>query len=178
MSGCTMCEEKTKHAEPARATADHGISRKAVGSIEDSFAGADIPSQLGANRSPGALAEDGFSGVGQELPDRELHEKSFGRSFSNVHVYTDAAANKACRDLNARAYTVGNKIAFADSSLLRDKALVAHELTHVGQHTGEGPSRKSDGGSDDDGIDRSGEDEAERVEAAVNDGKPARSVLG
>jgi hypothetical protein len=179
MSGCTMCEEKKRaapkevHDEPEHAAP----ARKAFGSMAESLAG-DLPEQMNAHRSAGAIAEEGFSGAGQELPDREAHEKSFGRSFANVRVYADAAAAKACRELNARAYTVGNKIAFADASLLTNKALVAHELTHVGQHTGDGPARKSSGGADDDGIDRSGEDEAERVEAAVGDGKPARSALG
>ncbi len=178
MSGCTMCEEKQKHEEPAPAHLDHGPARKAIGTDIGQSLG-DVGDQLASsNRSAGDLAHDGFAGVGNELPDREFHEKSFGRSFANVRVYTDAAANKACRDLNARAYTVGNKIAFAESSLLQNKALVAHELTHVGQHSGEGPARKSDRGADDDGIDRSGEDEAERVEAAVDEGKLARSVLG
>ncbi len=177
MSGFAMLEDRESKVESASAHLDRGPARKTTGSLEDSFA--DVGDQLAQpDRSASAVADEGFSGVGQELPDREHHERSFGCSFSNVRVYTDAAANKACAALNARAYTVGNRIAFAESSLLQNRALVAHELTHVGQHTGQGPSRKSEGGADDDGIDRSGEDEAERVEAAVGDGKPARAVLG
>jgi hypothetical protein len=179
MSGCTACDEKKKQADSMPHEVEQGPARKAEGGIGESFAG--IGEQLAEsaqqNKPASSVAADGFTGVGQELPDREFHEKSFGRSFSNVRVYTDDAAAAACRKLNARAYTVGNKIAFADSSLLQNKALVAHELTHVGQHTGDGPARKANGGADADGIDRSGEDEAERVEAAVGDGKPARSAL-
>src|SRR5688572_28027364 len=97
------------------ATVERRIARKASGSMGEGLA--DVGEQLAAQaqaRSAGAIAEDGFSGSGQELPDREHYEKSFGRSFADVRVYTDSAAAKACKDINAKAYTVGNKIAFAD----------------------------------------------------------------
>lgn len=176
---CTACSEEKKKQDDAMPALAQGPARKASGDIGDSFAGfgEQLAQESKPAKSASSLATDGFSGAGQELPDREFHEKSFGRSFANVRVYTDGAAAAACSKLNARAYTVGNKIAFADASLLQNKSLVAHELTHVGQHTG-GPSRKATGGADDDGIDRSGEDEAERVEAAVGEGKPALSALG
>jgi hypothetical protein len=161
---------------PEAAQVERRVARKATGSRSEGLAG--LGDELAAQaqtRSAGAIAEAGFSGSAHELPDREYYEKSFGRSFADVRVYTDAAAAKACKDINAEAYTVGNKIAFANPSRAHDRALVAHELTHVTQQS-DGPQAKS-GSPDADGIERSGEGEAEAVEAAVASGKPARSAL-
>jgi hypothetical protein len=121
-----------------------------------------------------ATAEDGFRGAPSELPYRGELEKSFGVSFAGVQAYTDEHARRATERLGAKAYTSGNRIAFAMPQ--PDKALVAHELTHVLQHTGRGPGPKTgDGGGD--GIDVSGEGEAERVEAAVGAQGSARTAL-
>ena len=138
--------------------------------------------QMGATHeaestAPADIAREGFQGAARELPFRAEMEKSFGVSFADVRVYTDAHAQNATHKLGAHAYTVGNQIAFASAS--PDKALIAHELTHVLQQTGKGPAKKSDGGNGGDGgIDTSGEAEAEHVEAAVASGKSATSALG
>ena len=124
-------------------------------------------------RKPADIAAEGFSGGAGEIPHRKEMEESFGQDFGHVKAYTDGNAAKASNELGAHAYAVGDQVAFGSNT--PDKATVAHELTHVMQHTGTGPARKaSSGGSD--GIDISGEGEAEAVEAAVASGKPARSV--
>ncbi|MCP3899622.1 MAG: DUF4157 domain-containing protein, partial [Desulfobacteraceae bacterium] len=61
----------------------------------------------------------------------------FGQDFSNVRVHSDAKANNLSQSLNARAFTVGQDIAFGSGeykpgSLVGD-ALIAHELAHVVQ---------------------------------------------
>jgi hypothetical protein len=182
-----QAEPQTKSAgegaggEQQQAPVSRRIARKADAGWADAFQGGGGATAGNAiaekNKDAGSIADEGFSGPGMELPNRAHYERSFGANFANVEVYTDAAAQKACKDMNARAYTVGNKIAFADPSLVHNRALVSHELTHVSQHTGTGPASKSSGGSDGDGIDRSGEAEAEQVEAAVEGGKAARSAL-
>jgi hypothetical protein len=119
-------------------------------------------------------AEDGFRGTPSELPYRAELEKSFGVSFAGVKAYTDEHARRATTRLGAKAYAAGNRIAFAMPTPA--KALVAHELTHVLQHTGRGPSKQIAGGGGD-GIDVSGEAEAERVEAAVGAQGSAQAAL-
>jgi hypothetical protein len=50
-------------------------------------------------------------------------------------VHTDARAAKSTRAINARAYTVGGDIVFAEGQYvpgsMEGKKLIAHELTHV-----------------------------------------------
>lgn len=62
-------------------------------------------------------------------------ERRFGHSFADVRVHTDPAASAAARDIGARAYTVGNHIAFRDGYFApgspEGRRLLAHELTHV-----------------------------------------------
>ena len=81
-------------------------------------------------------------GGGQPLSAsaRSFFEPRFGQSFSDVRVHTGADANRAARSINARAYTLGNNIAFAsgeyDSSSSSGRSLIAHELTHTLQQSG------------------------------------------
>lgn len=68
---------------------------------------------------------------------RAFFEPRFGHDFSHVRVLTNAGAAESAREVNALAYTVGNKVVFgAGSQSLQDtsaRRLIAHELTHVVQ---------------------------------------------
>jgi hypothetical protein len=68
---------------------------------------------------------------------RAFMEARFGRSFADVRIHADHHAAKSANAANAKAYTVGQHIAFADGSYAPrspDGArLLAHELTHVVQ---------------------------------------------
>lgn len=121
-------------------------------------------------KSAGDIGEAGFSGAGHEIPHRREMEASFGTDFSNVRAYTDSSASQASRDLGAHAYTMGDQVAFRSAN--PDKATVAHELAHVVQNT-RGVACKAD----DEGIETSGEAEAEAVEHAVGAGKNASAAL-
>jgi hypothetical protein len=65
--------------------------------------------------------------------------------FSNVRVHTDSSAAKSARALNARAYTVGNNIVFADGQYSAGtsvgRELIAHELAHVAQTRADSSSK-------------------------------------
>ena len=67
-------------------------------------------------------------------------EQCFGHDFSSVRVHTDAAAERSAQDVNAKAYTVGNKIMFGAGRFApgthEGRRLIAHELTHVVQQSG------------------------------------------
>lgn len=62
------------------------------------------------------------------------------RDFHHVRIHTDAEAADSARQLNARAYTVGNHVVFDSGEFaphtLAGRRLIAHELTHVIQQTG------------------------------------------
>ena len=84
----------------------------------------------------------------------------FGADLGGVKAHTGPAAQAACEDLAARAFSFGEDIAFADPS--PDRALVAHELTHALQGAGGG------------GMSRPGavsERQAAAAEAAVAGGR-------
>lgn len=77
-------------------------------------------------------------------------ESAFGYDFSRVRIHADHQAAQLSSSLNARAFTVGNDVAFAageyrPGSLVGD-ALIAHELAHVIQQgNGQaGPMAKGD----------------------------------
>jgi hypothetical protein len=73
-------------------------------------------------------------------PTRAFFEPRFRMSFADVRVHTEGAACKMADQLNARAFTVGRDIAFAQGeyapSSTEGRRLLAHELTHVVQQTG------------------------------------------
>jgi len=72
-----------------------------------------------------------------DLNTRSFMESRFDRDFSRVRVHADSQAAESARAVNARAYTVGNDIAFAAGRYApqtRDgMKLLAHELTHTVQ---------------------------------------------
>ena len=85
-------------------------------------------------------------GNGQPLEGtvRSRMESAFGMNFSHVRAHTDANAGKLSNRVNARAFTVGNHVAFGSGeykpgTMLGD-ALIAHELAHTIQQSGAGAS--------------------------------------
>lgn len=87
-----------------------------------------------------------LEGSGQALPKaiRSFFEPRFGRDFSQVRFHADAQAGRSAGFLRARAYTMGNHIAFGagmyDPQTAFGKRLLAHELTHVvQQNSTDGP---------------------------------------
>ncbi len=71
---------------------------------------------------------------------RERMGSAFGRDFGSVRVHDDASASSLSSRLNARAFTVGNDVAFGageyqPGTLIGD-ALIAHELAHAVQQDG------------------------------------------
>jgi outer membrane protein OmpA-like peptidoglycan-associated protein len=63
----------------------------------------------------------------------------FGHDFGNVRVHADAAAAASTAATNARAFTIGEDIAFAAGEYAphsaAGQALIAHELAHVVQQS-------------------------------------------
>lgn len=141
-----------------------------LASLQDSFGG---PPGGGTQASATDVANQGFSGGGSKIPYQSEMEASFGGvDFSDVKAHTGPAAKSASGALGAQAYAMGNQVSFGTDN--PSKSLVAHELTHVLQQTGGSGRRAARHG---DGIDVSGEAEANAVESAVASGRTAESAL-
>ena len=71
--------------------------------------------------------------------EAQYYEPRFDQSFNDVRIHTGAAADQAAKSINARAFTLGKNIAFADgeydSSSDPGRRLMAHELTHTLQQS-------------------------------------------
>jgi|GEM_PF-2472214 len=65
----------------------------------------------------------------------------FGFDFSQVRIHADAQASQSAQAVNAQAYTVGNHVVFRSGQYAPEtdtgKRLLAHELTHVVQQSGQ-----------------------------------------
>lgn len=97
---------------------------------------------------------------------RERMEQGFGRSFSGVRVHDDPAAAQLSSGLSARAFTVGQEMAFASGqyrpgTVIGD-LLIAHELAHTVQQSG-GTFAEKRSGDDEGPLER----EADRAAIGV-----------
>ncbi|AFO55278.1 DUF4157 domain-containing protein [Natrinema sp. J7-2] len=85
---------------------------------------------------------DVIQSTGQPLDDgiQQAMEERMGDSFGDVRIHAGATAATACEAINARAFTVGNHIAFNhgeyDPESPAGQHILAHELAHVRQQTG------------------------------------------
>jgi hypothetical protein len=72
-----------------------------------------------------------------EADDRRFFESRFQHKFGDVRIFADSRAGESARKLDARAYTVGNTITFANGEYQpgthEGRQLLAHELAHVRQ---------------------------------------------
>jgi uncharacterized protein DUF4157 len=94
---------------------------------------------------PEAIRTQLGSGHSLDGETRGRMEKAFGVSFGGVRIHTGAQAESLSEGMNARAFTVGNNIAFgageySPGTLVGD-ALIAHELAHTVQQ-GNGTSQE------------------------------------
>jgi hypothetical protein len=157
---CSECRKKRLQKKLAVGSADDSFEREADRIAEEVISGpphgqmpqshSGIAVQRVANSSDGGM-KNAPSSVNRVLQDtgrpldapvRRDMENRFGHDFSHVRVHTGSAADDAARDVNARAYTTGRNMVFADGeyspSAASGRRLIAHELTHVLQQSGAG----------------------------------------
>ena len=76
--------------------------------------------------------------------ERAHFEPRLGHNFSRVRIHTDTPAAESARMLGAYAYTAGQDIFFAaghySPGTPAGRRLLAHELVHVAQQSGEAPT--------------------------------------
>ncbi|MBP0029806.1 DUF4157 domain-containing protein [Roseofilum sp. Guam] len=84
-------------------------------------------------------------GKGEPLsePVRQPMEQAFGVDFSGVRIHRKSEGDRLSRSLNAQAFTTGKDIYFRKNTYRPDTPsgghLLAHELTHVVQQSGDKP---------------------------------------
>lgn len=99
------------------------------------------PTSVGS-QGPEAAVQQGLESSSSPLSGGTLQmmESRFGHDFSQVRIHTDARADESAEAVQARAYTVGNDIAFRAGEYQPHSSdgqrLLAHELTHVVQQQG------------------------------------------
>jgi len=80
------------------------------------------------------------NGNRMDASTRSFMEGRFGADFSSVKIHTGNESIQMSRELNAKAFTVGNDIYFNDGEYQpqsnNGKHLLAHELTHTIQQSG------------------------------------------
>lgn len=89
---------------------------------------------------PRAIQAELREGQPLEGSVRSRMESAFGMDFAHVRTHTDSAAAGISDRMNARAFTVGEHVAFGANeykpgTLIGD-ALIAHEMAHVVQQSG------------------------------------------
>lgn len=132
-------------ARPARAV-DRSLERQAEEATQQALRGNVNVSRV-LTPAPAGKVELPAS-TGRTLPTgvRRQAERAFGADFSAVRIHTDAAAAAAAAREDARAFTAGRCIYFAEGAYApgtdAGRALLFHELAHVLQQTGrrESPS--------------------------------------
>ncbi len=131
---CAECEEEL-HRVPAEDSEleDNEMRRESAGPDSAPLVGPAVESGIQSLR-----------GAGQPLPvsERAFFERRFGQDFGNVRIHADARAANLARSVNARAFTLGQAIAFGEGEYAPGSSpgrrLLAHELTHVLQQGGGG----------------------------------------
>jgi len=87
-------------------------------------------------------ARGGGQPLGSEISSQVTQK--FGKSLDNVRVHTDRKSDQISRQINARAFTVGNDIFFRSGAYFpnseQGKQTLLHELTHVVQQSSSGTS--------------------------------------
>ncbi|MGO4883323.1 MAG: DUF4157 domain-containing protein [Bryobacteraceae bacterium] len=124
-----------------------GVPDEAAGPAPEAGGGA--PAQAGPLFKRDGSAESGapratraHMGSGRSLDGgvRTRMESAFGKDFSQVRVHTDGGAGRLSAKYSARAFTVGDHIAFGTGEYQPGSpvgdALLAHELAHVVQQGG------------------------------------------
>jgi hypothetical protein len=125
--------ETAKNATSNRLVQRSELPSRAVGGVAElDRLAAGVP----GTQAPGIVYEVlQSSGRSLDSPTRASAQRRFGFDFSHVRIHTDDRAAESARAVHARAYTVGQHIAFGANEFSpssdRGRRLLFHELTHT-----------------------------------------------
>ncbi|MCF6234627.1 MAG: DUF4157 domain-containing protein [Rhodobacteraceae bacterium] len=74
-------------------------------------------------------------------------EDHFGIKLAKVRVHTGGNLKDVCKEIKARAFTIGENTYFAKPGDAKDNNLLAHELTHVIQQSADKMPKKAKPGT-------------------------------
>ncbi|MDB5145994.1 MAG: hypothetical protein JWQ57_14 [Mucilaginibacter sp.] len=153
----TVNQPGDKYEQEADAAADK-VTRNSIGTKEKGNSGQDsvsgkITSLTQPDREDTAVTSpllnnkiSASRGKGNSLDagTGAFMSNCFGSDFSNVKIHNDNESAYMSRNLNAKAFTVGNDIYFNEGEYnlasQKGKHLLAHELTHTVQQNGSSPA--------------------------------------
>jgi hypothetical protein len=145
----------SKPGEPEEVEADR-VSREATGMNAESRGSQAVKAEPDGGTGHAALEPATILGAGMPMDAavRSDMETRLGHNLGDVRIHTDSQAAESARAVNARAYTVGKDVVFAEGEYApqkrEGKQLLAHELTHViqqGASRPASPQAKNIGGS-------------------------------
>jgi hypothetical protein len=139
---CTECEEEKEQTEgqsgnmvqrksaPEQPPDDDDVEEQQVQPKGAQTATPSVTSSVAANIHA-------MNGGGSALPDttRAFFEPRFGADFSSVRVHTDSRAAETAKSISARAFTVGQNIAFGTGQYTPESRQGRHVLAHELAHT-------------------------------------------
>jgi hypothetical protein len=157
-------EVQAKHDLAQRAgEEEEEVQAKPEVGLEGGPLSADLSGRINSRRGAGASLDGGT---------RATMEQSFGTSFEDVRVHTDAESDALNRSISAKAFTTGSDIFFRKDTSPGDHSLLAHELTHVVQQRS---SSGAGGGMTVGPAGDSHEQQADSVSTAVTSGTAAQA---
>jgi outer membrane protein OmpA-like peptidoglycan-associated protein len=146
-----VADQVMRMSRPSIGSGAASVARKCAQCAEEDQAGSSTLQRDAAGRgdllagaaAPAAVTDVlGEPGRALDPATRNFMEAGFGFDFGGVRVHDDARAAASARDVAARAYTVGNHIAFDHGAYRpgdqQGRKLLAHELAHVVQQRGAG----------------------------------------
>jgi len=126
---------------PAPGTSSASLAQKASPGSVQKTSGEALPLQpkrhSGGGYDAPPIVHEVLRSSGEPLDaaTRAFMEPRLGHDFSKVRVHTDDTAAESAREVGARAYTVGNHLAFGfgqfSPATEPGRRLLGHELTHV-----------------------------------------------
>ena len=164
---CAECEKEEKVQRVAEKKEDEKLMKKEEEKKDEKLMKKEDKKEeekvqkkegAGSSGSTGGINSyvSSLSSKGSPLPAlaNQFYSSRMGYDFSNVKVHTDKEAATSAKEVNAKAYTIGNHVVFNDGQFNTDSAtgkqLMAHELAHVIQQNGH------------ESISRKGQEEAEQ----------------
>ncbi len=125
------------------ATEPPGALETAGGLLSGLFRMADGPAAPGVSVDPAGVGQALGPGRPVDAAVRAPLERAMGTSFAGVRVHDGEAAASLSTRLGARAFALGDQVAFGRGQYrpgtLEGDALLAHELAHVAQQGGSAP---------------------------------------
>lgn len=165
-------------------------------SVTDSGRGESVDADPGGGTSGGAGAPgtgadlerriERKAGNGESLPDseRSFFASRMGRDFGDVDIHRGPEAGALAETVGAEAFTTGTDVFFGEGNYRpgtsEGRSLLAHELAHVAQQTGDGgstPDRVQRQESDDDGTGSFVDRIRDRLDSGDVDGKAIVSTV-